>query len=371
MDNTEIHYLTYDPDAIWEDMMLNYVEAGGDILYPGDEKDMLLRSVQADIVQVFAGVDNALRMQTLRYAVGPYLDLIGERRNCERITASPATAQVTITAKEAFTLPEGSTMTADGQVFYQTKEDIALTGNQLTATIEVECTEDGITGNGLTVGTALSLSKSDYEKYISSIVSATDAFGGNEEEDDDTYRERIRLHGLIALTSGPKGQYEAMAKAVSSDIVDAEALGHTDMTDIPEGEVWVYLIFASDTGKTAVINSVLEKLSAKDTRPLTDKVSVKEATAIPYAIDVQYACDNSSEIVSAVNDAVSTYQKWQDSVIGRPFNPDLLMASMYQAGCTRVKWGSSSTYNGTNTIAYTEIKPNERCKGTVTLHSMT
>ena len=73
MDSTELHYVTYDPDAIWKEMMLAYITAGGDVLYPGDEKEMLLRSVQADIVQVFAGVDNALRMQTLRYAVGDYL----------------------------------------------------------------------------------------------------------------------------------------------------------------------------------------------------------------------------------------------------------------------------------------------------------
>ena len=97
MDNTELHYLTYDPDEIWDQMIENYVEAGGDILYPGDEKEMLLRSVQADIVQIFAGVDNALRMATLRYAVGPYLDVIGELRSCARIEASAATATVTIT----------------------------------------------------------------------------------------------------------------------------------------------------------------------------------------------------------------------------------------------------------------------------------
>ena len=40
MDNTELHYLTYDPEEIWDQMMINYVDAGGDILYPGDEKDM-------------------------------------------------------------------------------------------------------------------------------------------------------------------------------------------------------------------------------------------------------------------------------------------------------------------------------------------
>ena len=47
MDNTELHYLTYDPEAIWDEMHDAYIEAGGEALYPGDEKEMLLRSVQA------------------------------------------------------------------------------------------------------------------------------------------------------------------------------------------------------------------------------------------------------------------------------------------------------------------------------------
>ena len=99
MDNTELHYLTYDPEQIWTEMITNYIAAGGDILYPGDEKEMLLRSVQADIVQVLAGVDNALRMQTLRYAVGEYLDVIGEMRGCIRIPATAAAAKVKINKK--------------------------------------------------------------------------------------------------------------------------------------------------------------------------------------------------------------------------------------------------------------------------------
>ena len=157
MDNTELHYLTYDPDAIWDQMIINYVDAGGDILYPGDEKEMLLRSVLADIVQIFAGVDNALRMQTLRYAVGPYLDMIGELRGCERIEASPAKTTVTITANatgRTGTLEAGTSMTADGQVFYMLTEDLELTGYEQTATVEIECMEDGSEGTveGASIG---------------------------------------------------------------------------------------------------------------------------------------------------------------------------------------------------------------------------
>ena len=362
MDNTELHYLTFDPDEIWNQMMINYVNAGGDILYPGDEKEMLLRSVQADIVQIFAGVDNALRMQTLRYAIGPYLDIIGELRNCARIAASAARATVTITTNatgESDVLEAGSTMTADGRLFYALVEDFVLTGYQQTATVEVECTEAGSAGNGLLAGAEMGLSITN--EGINSIVVASDASGGNEEEEDEAYRERIREYGLASITTGPYQQYESVAKSVSSEILDARALNLTG------GSVGIYLIFATDTGKEAIKAAVLAALTPDDVRPLTDTVSVYEATAIPYILDVQYESDGSSATTAAIGKAAEEYQAWQDEVIGRAFNPDRFMAMLYQSGCTRVSWIGDSSFDGTGDVTYTEIEPNERCKGTITL----
>ena len=361
MDNSELHYLTYDPEEVWNEMIINYVNAGGDILYPGDEKEMLLRSVQADIVQIFAAVDNALRMQTLRYAVGPYLDVIGELRSCERILASPARATVTITTNatgKTDVLQAGDTMTADGMVFYALVEDFILTGYQQTETVEVVCTEEGSIGNGLTAGAEMGLSISN--EGINSIIVATDASGGNEEEEDDVYRDRIREYGLASITTGPYQQYEAVAKAVSSEIVDARALNLTG------GSVGVYLIFAHQTGKQAIMNAVLAALSPDDVRPLTDSVSVLEATDVEYILDVQYECDGSSATTAAIGKAATEYQEWQDNVIGRAFNPDRFMAMLYQAGCTRVSWIGDSAFDGGD-VEYTEIEANERCKGTITL----
>lgn len=366
MDNTELHYLTFDPQEIWDQMMINYVEAGGDILYPGDEKEMLLRSVQADIVQIFAGVDNALRMQTLRYAVGPYLDVIGELRSCERIAASAAKATVTIITNatgKADVLEAGTAMTADGRVFYELLEDFVLTGYQQTVTVEVECSEEGSVGNGLLTGTELSLAMSN--EGINSIVAASDAMGGNEEEEDEAYRERIRLSGLASVTTGPYQQYESAAKAVSSEIVDARALNLTG------GSVGIYLILAHQEGKQAIMAAVLAALSPDDVRPLTDTVSVYEATDVTYVLEVQYESDGSSATTTAIGNAVEEYQAWQDNVIGRAFNPDRLMAMLYQAGCTRVSWIGDSAFDGDGEVTYTEIEPNERCKGTITLTAAT
>ena len=365
MDNTELHYLTYDPEEIWTEMMHSYVEAGGDILYPGDEKEMLLRSVQSDIVQVFAGADNALRMMTLRYAVGEYLDILGENRGCERIEASAATADVTITTNitgKETVLEAGTAMTGDGENFYLLQEDLTLTGYSQTVTVSVIAEREGSAGNGLLAGTEMALAIT--RECVNSIIVATNAKGGNEEEEDEAYRERIRKHGLASVTTGPSQQYESVSKNVNSAIVDAKAI------NIGDGQVGVYLILSTETGQDAILQEVLEALSKTDVRPLTDHVSENKATDIPYVLNVKYACDNSSSTTAAISAALKDYQDWQDNTIGRVFNPDRLMAALYQAGATRVIWDEGSVFGENGAITYTEIAENERCKGSITLISM-
>jgi len=361
MDDTELHYVTYDPKAIWLDMMMAYIDAGGDILYPGDEKEMLLRSVLADIVQVFAGIDNALRMQTLRYAIGDYLDIIGELRGCERIQAAPATATVTIVTNatgESETLEANTAITADGQMFYLLDEDITLSGYQQTLTATVTADRTGSVGNGLLAGTQMHMQSP--HPAINNVTAASDATGGQEKEKDDNYRERIREYGLASISTGPARQYEAAAKAVSSVIVDARAI------NLGAGHVGIYLILSDTTGAAALLAAVTEALNGDEVRPLTDTVSAYQATNISYTLNVEYVADNSSATAQAIADAVEAYQEWQENTIGTAFNPDRLMASIYQAGATRVIWGDGSNFNGGN-VEYTPIAENARCKGTITL----
>lgn len=368
MDSTELHYLTFSPDDIWTEMQVAYVQAGGDVLYPGDEKEMLLRAVQAIIIQSFAGVDNALRMQTLRYAVGDYLDAYGEMRNCARIQAVAAAATVTITTNttgRSGVIPAGTAMTADGEKYYLLTEDVTLTGNTTSVTADITAAEAGAAGNGLTEGTAMYLSAGN--PGVNSIIVTTAASGGVDVEDDETYRERIRTYGLTSVTTGPAQQYESVAKATSASIVDAKALNGG------AGNVNVYLLFTdtiSTETKQASIAAVLAALSADDVRPLTDHVSVAEAGEISYTLNVGYTLGNNATL-SAMQQAVDTYTAWQDQVIGQPFNPDRLMALMYQAGAARVTWQSGSSIDGSSAIEYTEIDADKRLRGVITLNPIT
>ena len=364
MDKKEIHYLSYDPDAIWEEMMLRYVEAGGDVLYPGDEKMMLLQSMMADVVQLLAAVDNALRMQTLRYAVGDYLDLLGETRGCSRIEASPARASVLITTNATgyiSMLPAGTAMTCDGEMFYLLTEELSLPGYAQDISAEVVADKAGSSGNGLPAGTQMQLVEKN--AAVGRIVAATDAHGGSEAESDDSYRERIRESGQASVTTGPKAQYEAASMAVSAEIIDAAAVNEG------AGNVGVYLILASGADTPSILQSVEDALSADNVRPLTDTVTVQTADAVTYVLDVEYQAA-SGVSTAALQEAVNVYQTWQDNSVGQTFDPYRLLALLYQAGATRVQWGQDSEFDG-GPIERTEIAATERCLGTITLTELT
>lgn len=365
MDNTEIHYLSYDPDEIYKEMQKAFIEAGGDVLYPGDEKEMTLRAVQSVMVQAFAGVDNALRMATLRYAQGDYLDMYGEKRNCTRIQAAAAKATAEITFKASGiskTIAAGTALTADGEHMYTLDEDVAQSGYAQVIRAGITALDAGSVGNGLTEGTQMQFMIP--QEAVESVYCTGDAKGGQEKEDDETYRERIRKFGLAEITTGPQIQYESVAMDVTSEILDARA------SNLGAGRVGVALLLKSSTGAGAILESVKAALNAQSVRPLTDEVSVYEAVSIPYTLNVQYRAESSTNLAASLAAVIREYQAWQDETIGRAFNPDRLMAELYQAGAIRVMWGEGSAFNGDGEVTYTEIQANERCRGTITLAAL-
>lgn len=364
MDTSEIHYLSFDPEDIFREMQYAFIDAGGDVLYPGDEKEMLLRSVQATITQAFASVDNALRMATLRYAVGDYLDLYGEKRGCNRIGAQKAVAVVEmklIATGKTGTISAGTPITADGERIYILDGDVVETGYARTARMTITADISGSAGNGLLSGTQMQFLVP--QDAVESVFCVEDASGGQEREDDDTYRDRIRTFGLAQLHTGPQEQYEAAAKNVTSEILDARA------ANLGAGKVGVALLLASNTGSAAIIQHVSEALNDVNVRPLTDEVTVFLAEEIPYTLNVLYKAESGMDVSLAITDAAAEYGKWQDGNIGKAFNPDRLVAELYRAGATRVVFGEGSNFNDGD-VTYTDIPPNACCRGTITVNLM-
>lgn len=365
MDTTELHYLTYDPDEIWESIQDAYMDAGGDVLYPGDEKEMLLRAVEALLISMLGRVDTGLRMGTLRYAEGDFLDVLGDNRGCSRIPDAPAHAMVTVTLAAGYdplTIPAGAQLVSDGILHWSLDTDITYTGIAESVIAGITCIETGMVGNTLTEGTMMQFSQRFPQ--VVSVKVTTSASGGMDLESDDSYRERIREWGLGIVTTGPEYVYESKARSAASEIIDAKAI------KLEPGKVGIYLLLAEGTELETVKQAVLDACNPRDVRPLTDLVEVYEVETLEYNITVQYEVDPAALVsVADLNAAVAEYQAWQDNTIGIPFNPDRLLAELYRAGATRVAIKEGSTFNG-GEVKYTPLELSQRCKGTIQLEVM-
>ena len=359
MDDTELHYLTYDADEIMKEMMVAYVQNGGSVIRAGDEKEMLLRGVMDTFVMAFAGIDNALRMATLRYAVGEYLDMKGEDKGCYRIQAQKAHAVVTITtmAGEAITIPAGSALTEDGVILYVTDEDILIPGTAGTLTANITADLAGARGNSLIAGAQMQF-LTTYDG-VANVVCSVSATGGQDKELDAEYKERIRRYGLNAVTTGPSEAYERIALEASSDIIDAKAVHGDDL------DVNLYLILKEGAVAETILQEVFDACSPKSERPLNDHLAVYEAEDLEYTLNVKYSGVDTTNLANAVAAAVTKYQEWQDNVISQVFNPDILKSYLYQSGCTQVVFGAGSEFDG-GPIDRTVIQNSQRCKGTIT-----
>lgn len=367
MADAELHYLTYDPDEIWETMLDVYLEQGGDILYGGDEKEMLLRSVQEVIVLALAAIDNALRMATIKYAQGDYLKLLGEERGCEYMDAQPARTTLRITFKAGYaaqTIAAGATFTADGAMMYTTDAGIDYAGQATTVDVGITCTEAGSRGNGVPAGTVMRSTQGLAMIELARTLDAT--ADGRDAEDMDDYRERVRQAQFLAVTTGPVEQYKARTLAATTELHDATVLqGGPGVVDI-------YLLLKDTAVADQVIKTVKEALSAENVRPLTDTVNVQKALELTYNIDAEYKLPAGTLTTSqqAMQDAADEYTAWQDTAMGRAFDPYQLVANLYRAGAERVKLLDSSKVGG-KPLEYTAVDQKTRCNGTVKLSEAT
>lgn len=386
MPDKEIHYLSYDPEAMWEEINRIYEESGGDRLFPGDEKEILLRCLLQILVTAYAAHDTAARMRTVRYAVKDYLDLLGENLSMPRNKEEPAKTILRLTVRDgsgSVSFAKGTLFSHDGFLSFETLETAAAlsSGNEITLDIPVRCTTGGEVGNGIAAGTVfLPIISSASIRRVESLEETT---GGRDGETDDEYRARLLETAFVGTVAGPEIQYKSRAMAVSSGIMDASAVaddtfiaGEPDIGTkygLERGQVLISLLFVesvSQTDRQSIIEAVYAALSSQDVRPLTDQVIVREATGVPFHIHVRYRVrEDAGDAISNIMAAAAEYKEWQCAAIGRAFDPYKLTSMLYNAGCARVEIVNDSTVADLP-AEYTRIEKTQYLSGDVEMEEI-
>ena len=357
----ELNFVETDAEVINADLVSKFEEYYGETLARGDERRIFLQGFAYVLADQLNHINETGRSNLLKYALGKELDALGDLFHNSRLEAQHATVTIKFTLSDSqsqgVTVPKGTRVTPDGSVFFATDEDLVFSPNttELSKEVTATATAAGSNHNDYSVGAINILT--DTVAYIAKVENTTVSGGGSDMETDDEYRERLRESPFSFSVAGPANSYRAIAMAVSADIADvavySPSAGVVEIAVIKDGGD----IPPSDD---SILSAIEEACSAKNRRPLTDKVQVVPASAVTTNVNVTYYVGNSdTSKKTAIEAAVSEYQEWQVGKIGRAISPDKLRSLMYAAGAARVEIAAP---------AHQELSENEVAQiGTVTI----
>lgn len=334
-----LNFVDYNSESVISELVAQFEKALGETLQPSDERRMFLNQLAQVIIALNANINNSGNQVLLRYSRGDSLDAIGELFGVERLSAESAKCDLKFTLsaaqENAVVIPKGTRATPDGSIYFATDNALTIPAGATEGVVSATATVAGTSNNGYTIGQIKYIV--DNVPFLSSVSNTTISTGGTDEEDDDSLRERIRLAPESFSTAGCVDGYIYWAKSAHVNVGDVSVVspsaGCVDIYilkadgTIPEGEPW--------------LNDVQLAVSAKDKRPLTDKVEVKTPTPNDYSINFEYYVSEDDELNVAdikvkVREAVHKYAKWQSEKIGRDINPDKLRSLVLNAGASRV-----------------------------------
>lgn len=312
---------------------------GEDItLHDTDEERVLLRAIAYIFYQACQYVDNAGKMNLLKYSMDGFLDNIAARTGLSRIEAQPAAVTVKFTLTEAqatdYTIPTGTRVSGSNleDLYFAVNEDTVIPAGDTEVLCACTCTTAGEDGNGIEPGGIDELV--DTLPYIDEVENTTTSDGGTDEEDDDALAERIFLAPSEYSTTGTEDSYIFHAKSASTLVNDVSVSS-------PQ-PCYITITITSKSGMPSeeLINIVTNYLNDPVRKKLTDRVTVVGPDPVTFNVNLTYyiSYDNQKyeeTIKSQVEAAVDAYITWQTTKIGRNINPSKLLQMVMEAGANR------------------------------------
>lgn len=349
MSSADFTFLTAEsgltPQETENNIIKRYEELTGTTLYPADPVRLFLKSLAYTISVQNAVIDYAAKQNLLAYAEGQHLEHLGELLGVYRQEAKLAKTLLKFSIAEALgydvSIPKGTRATVkSGEVIFQTLDNGLILSGETSTEILAECTLGNEKANGLLKGQISEIV--DPLPYITAVENTEDIQSGEEREDDESLRERIRLAPETFTVAGSMESYVAQTKNASGEISAVTA------TSPAPGVVDIrFVLKGGELPNSAMIELVQNYLSADDVRPLTDLVQVAAPDTVEYELSCTWylAQENSTQyaaIASGVQKAVQDYVQWQKEKPGRDINPSELTRLVMQAGAKRVEITSPS-----------------------------
>ena len=338
----DLDLITTDSRTIYLNTIASLENELNEPLYPGDERRLFAEAQNAFLTSYQNAANEQFKQRFMQYASGEVLDAHGESEGCIRLEKQKAKAiqRFSLSAEQRINvvIPAGTKVTADSQKYFQTVEVAVIEAGKLYVDTIVEAVEGGADYNGYAINQLNLLV--DLIPYVSSVTNLEATYGGDNGEPypiedggkgDESYRERIKLVQSTKSTAGAESTYEYYAKSADASIEDV------NVTSPSPCEINI-LVLCKD-GKIPdeeILKKVEAAVTAKEVRPLGDRVTVSGVKPVQYDIELVYymPVDEENavvEFVEADGGAIDKYIAWQSEKIGRAINPDRLRADILKS----------------------------------------
>lgn len=330
----------------------------GKTLYPAQSERIAI-SVFTKLHTLFkSSVNEAFKNLLLPYAKGIFLDIFGALLGCERLAASPAKSTLRVNLYEPFgfdkIIPAGTEIeTKDGEYIFITDSDLIIPAGDISGEVEIT---SSLAGSALNYRQNEITNIIQNYEYVESVTNISDAVGGSNEEDDDSYRQRLYIAAEKSSTAGPKLAYKYYAMSADKSITDVqvecvqenakiifaentytEENGKIENEKIsadidyisgvfnitlkeqglsfsviipPCAKINIYALTENGTPSEEIINKIYAEINTDERRPLSDMVVVSGAEERTFSVNgTVYIMTNADydSTVMAVKSAVNNY----------------------------------------------------------------
>ena len=318
-----------------------YQEATGRkvTLRPGDKEHIHLRIEAGQYFQMYQILDNAAKMNLLKYSKGNFLRHLGAFKKTFIQEPKPAvvTARFTLSEirKDVIYIPQGTRITAGDGVYFATDDYAEVKAGDSFVDVDCTCETVGEVGNEYIVGQIETIV--DPVPYVSGVSNITKSDGGTGEESEDSFRERIFLAPSSYSVAGPADAYEYWVKQYNSAAIEDVKIYEPTEAVV---DIRILLVGGALPSKT-FCSGCLEYLRENPIIPLTDNDLVAAPDVVNYNLKAGYYIarsdlNNIKVIQESIEAAKETYLNWQRTKIGRDINPDALTEFVRAAGGKRV-----------------------------------
>lgn len=309
------------------------------VLRPGDKEHIHLRILAGQYFQMYQKLDNAAKMNLLKYSKGDFLKHLGafKRTFIQEPKAAVVTVRFTLSEvrKEVIYIPQGTRVTAGDGVYFATDDYAEVTAGNSYVDVECTCEVVGTVGNDYIIGQIGTLV--DPVPYVESVGNVTKSEGGTGEETEESFRERIFLAPSSYSVAGPSDAYEYWVKQYNSAAIEDVKI-HEPLEAVVDIRI---LLRDGALPSQSFCNDCLKYLKDHPIIPLTDNVYVSAPDVEKYRLKATYYIarsdiNNIKVIQESIEAAKDTYLSWQKTKIGRDINPDALTEFVRAAGGKRV-----------------------------------